>query len=120
MDSVQRLLKVAPWLDKGRKPRPANTNTLTHTLADKVKAQEGQPVVKKAAKVRKDRRGCVSLRQYQQAKDLAKQYGYVISVDDQLVLANDERSPLVIGLDNRIPPANDNSEVKGKKGKKAA
>jgi hypothetical protein len=104
-NSVERLLEAAPWLGKGAKPRPANTN-----------AQKGKS---KAAAKPAPRRGgrVVTERQFQDAQRLKALYGYVISVDDALVLADHERSPLVIGEGNGYPPANDNQKD-NRKGKK--
>ena len=101
--SVQRLLAVAPRLGRADARQPQPDHTTNHR-------KDGKP------QPRKSRSGMVSDRQYQEAKDLNDRYGYVISVDDALVLASDERSPLVIGLDQPIP-ANDN--VKGKRKKTA-
>jgi len=100
--SSQRLLTVAPWLGRAdaRQPQPANTNN----RKDKGPAKPRHP---KGVRV-------VTDRQYQDAQSLNSRFGYVISVDDALVLADDERSPLVIGFDQVIP-ANDNVKVKGKR-----
>ena len=99
--AAERLLKAAPWLDRGA------SATTTNPTNPKGK---GQPKV-----ARPSRKGTVSPQQFHNAKALSELYNYVISVDDELVPANHQRSPLVIGLGNVIP-ANDNQEVKAGKG----
>jgi hypothetical protein len=94
--AAQHLLKAAPWLERGA--------TTTNPRG------QGQP------KARPSRKGTVTPAQYHDAKVLAERYNYVISVDDELVPANHQRSALVIGLGNVIP-ANDNQEVKAGKGR---
>ena len=100
--SSQRLLTVAPWLGRAdaRQPQPANTNNRKGKAPAKPRHPRGTRVV--------------TDRQFHEAQSLNARYGYVISVDDALVLASDERSPLVIGLDQPIP-SNDNAKVKRKK-----
>ena len=96
--SVERLLAAAPWLGRGN--RPANTNSPARKGEDKPKPRP------RGGRV-------VTEHQFRDAQDLNSRYGYVISVDDALVVSDHPRSPLVIGLDRGYPaPANDNRKVK--------